>query len=108
MEQETFEEVLDEYITKVIDPDNGSIKYVLRKKPRTSIIDIREGKRINKTSIEQVNVVHGVRGAKIHTPNGWYDNVYVAAKAEGVTTATIYGRCKSNNIVYKEWYSEKN
>ena len=105
MEQEVFESSINDYVTKKIDPDNGSVSYVLNRKFKTTLINVREGKKVTKTSIEPEVIRRG--GRRVHTPSGWFDNAYVAAEEMNLSIPTIYNRVRSNSIEYREWYYEK-
>ena len=110
MEQELFEKKLSEYVNKVVDPDTGISKYVIKQHPRIQIIDVPSGLRICKTGKphrkRKVDEL-GRPARRIHTPNGTYTTAIAAAQALGITGPTVYNRVNSKMEKFKEWYYEE-
>ena len=109
MEQEAFEEAIKEFTTKIVDPDNGTVKYVINRKPKVTVYAQGMIKQA-KANTSRVNVEFRDKkkpSKKIHTPDGVFVSAGEAADHFAMSPQTVYNRVLSKHDKHKEWYYEE-
>ena len=103
MDQKLFDELVKDYVTKHIDPDNGIVTYELIRKPRRINFKVGDVPVVTKEGTTEFKMKKRT-GLRINTPVGLFNSVREASDAVGISTTLLHYRINKNTEQYKDYF----